>query len=232
MERPHPPRVIATGRGMGTSTALVEWLLAGRRISGPPGWSRVVVVDDERTVDWWKRTFPVLDQALRQTYPPGLAGALLSAAQMRRARRFGDGVQIALDDADEVLHRALGFMPDLITMTGIPMTLDELRAESDRMHEPPRYRGYKPEDTPAEHVRGPVDRMFDWMLDPSALRWGGLTTPHLRNPPTRGEYPQMRSCPKRDPLTWELRICGTWPLAVSIRKCGSIPAKVPHRRKP
>lgn len=116
-------RVVLTERQQGKTTQLVEWLLGGEPIDAWPSWSRVLIVHDSRRLTYILDHFRAEQQELfRKGCPGGLGKIVMGGGRdgfVVQRLRLAD-VEVAVDDAEELIRQQLGFMPDIISMTGTP----------------------------------------------------------------------------------------------------------------
>lgn len=128
--------VVAATRAGGRTTALATWLLDGHRVSGWPGWSRVLVLASARRCQQIIDELPEIQTALRERGTPGFGKLAISQAELYQLATKGRGridpeVTFALDDADHLIASACGgITPALISVEGVPRTVAEVIANS------------------------------------------------------------------------------------------------------
>jgi hypothetical protein len=115
------PMVIARPRGRGKTSELIQWLVNGHLVQGWPGWSRLIVVADERMQ---KSMMDTWNHQVRPLVPGGLGKVVITAAELHNrvpGTRINQGIQVAFDDIDALLWATLGLLPDVMTMTARPV---------------------------------------------------------------------------------------------------------------
>lgn len=84
-------------RRAGKTHKLVHWVLEGEKTASYPGWSRVLITPTMQRAAAVRREYPMLDY--RQVFYLG---------EWQKARLGAGHVEVALDDADDVLRALLG----------------------------------------------------------------------------------------------------------------------------
>jgi hypothetical protein len=136
------------GRQEGKTTRLIEWLLQGESIEPWPGWSRVLVVTTAALIDPIKDNFKAADQQLRDDgCVGGLGKVVLSVGDYAITRLRLSDVEVAVDNAEDLIAQQLGFRPDVVSMTAKLFG-------SDVAHQP-----YK-DDAGVLHLWYPIDRLW------------------------------------------------------------------------
>lgn len=100
-------RVVVRGRRGGKTHRMVQWVLEGVKTGSYPFWNRVLVVSTINEADYLRRTWPELDY--RQVF---------SWDEWRKARLGALPVEVAVDNADQVLAGVLGQSVSAISVTG------------------------------------------------------------------------------------------------------------------
>lgn len=109
-------RVLTRPRGGGKTTEAVRWLASGHPIGDHPKWSRVLAVPTRGQYDHIRRQW---SHALMDG-PIDLDRVLVTVEEAQRLLRGASGlVQVGCEDVDMVIAGALGFSPDVVTMTGL-----------------------------------------------------------------------------------------------------------------
>jgi hypothetical protein len=99
--------IIVRPRQTGKTFEMVKWVLAGRETHSYPGWSRVILT-------------PTLDQAdyIRKQYPALEYHQVYSWREWRERFPGREFVEVAVDNADEVLAQAIGQRAAVASFTG------------------------------------------------------------------------------------------------------------------
>lgn len=112
-------RAILAERAEGKTTQLIDWLLGGEAIDKWPSWSRVLIVPHVRQMENVVDRFTVADQELRDRgCPGGLQKIVLSAGGYALTRLRLADVEVAVDNAEDLIEQQLGLRPDMVSMTG------------------------------------------------------------------------------------------------------------------
>jgi hypothetical protein len=110
---------LLAGRQEGKTTRLIEWLLQGERIDSWPSWSRVLIVAEARQIEPIRSNYTAADQQLReQGCVGGLGKVVLSVGSYSLHRLRLSDVEVAVDNAEDLITQQLGFRPDVVSMTG------------------------------------------------------------------------------------------------------------------
>jgi hypothetical protein len=114
-------RVVLAGRREGKTTRLVEWLLGGESIDPWPCWSRVLITHKD-SLSFILGEFDAADHELRKRgCTGGLGKVVLTVGDYALTRLRLADVEVAVDNADELIAQQLGLMPDVISMTAQPL---------------------------------------------------------------------------------------------------------------
>jgi hypothetical protein len=120
---------LLAGRREGKTTQLIEWLLQGESIEPWPGWSRVLIVTTAKLIDPIRDNFRAADQQLRDRgCVGGLGKVVLSVGSYPLHRLRLSDVEVAVDNAEDLITQQLGFRPDVVSMTGVPFGADTAHA--------------------------------------------------------------------------------------------------------
>lgn len=112
-------RAILAERQDGKTTQLVNWLLGGEPIDKWPSWSRVLIVPTAAQMKVVADRFPLVDQELRDRgCQGGLQKIILPVGGYALTRLRLADVEVAVDNAEDLIAQQLGFRPDLVSMTG------------------------------------------------------------------------------------------------------------------
>jgi hypothetical protein len=103
------PEFINQGRGWGKTTKAIEWVKAGKRVPGYPGWSRILLVLSMEEANRL-RNGPTAPLDYRQVF---------YIEEWQRARRGRACPAIAIDNLDIILFQMVGAPVDLITWGGM-----------------------------------------------------------------------------------------------------------------
>jgi hypothetical protein len=115
-QRVNGSRVLTRPRGGGKTTEAVHWLAAGHPIGDHPKWSRVLAVPTQGHYDHIRRQWA---HALMGSHID-LDRVLVTMDEAQRLLRgASQAVQVGCEDVDIVIAQALGFNPDVVTMTGL-----------------------------------------------------------------------------------------------------------------
>ena len=104
---PGPLRLVLGGRKSGKTTALLDWVRAGYRTPGEPGWSRVVLCGD---LAGWQHLTACLrdDRDMWDMWDGPRCRAVFTIEQWQRSRGLDPLVEVAIDNAEQVLAKAVG----------------------------------------------------------------------------------------------------------------------------
>ena len=106
-------------RQEGKTTQLIEWLLGGQLIDMWPSWSRVLIVPSSQQMKYLVHQFDAADQELRDKgCPGGLQKVVLTVGSYALTRLRLADVEVAVDNAEELIEQQLGLRPDVVSMTG------------------------------------------------------------------------------------------------------------------
>lgn len=112
-------RALLAERQEGKTTRLIEWLLGGEPIDKWPAWSRVLIVPNPRQMKYVVDRFTAADRELRDRgCPGGLQKIVLTAGGYALTRLRLADVEVAVDNAEELIEQQLGLRPDLVSMNG------------------------------------------------------------------------------------------------------------------
>lgn len=112
-------RALIAERQEGKTTQLIEWLLGGEPIDKWPAWSRVLIVPNPRQMEYIVDRFKTADRELRDKgCPGGLQKVVLTAGGYGLTRLRLADVEVAVDNAEELIEQQLGLRPDIVSMTG------------------------------------------------------------------------------------------------------------------
>lgn len=141
MSAPTYPRWLVADRREGATTALLAWLLAGRRRDTWPGWSRLLVVRDAQELHRIRRDHPDIDQALRIRGAAGGLGKLVLTPGDVGGHLVGrgrQGVEFAVDDRVDLVDRLrqLGCHVAIVATTGTTTTPADLLNETWQQRAP------------------------------------------------------------------------------------------------
>ena len=117
-------KVIAGGRGSGRTTKLVEWLKGGRPLTSYPFWSRVVLTTTQRQAMWLRNDVLRRDPDLRGPFL-GTSRWVFSIDEWLRVRGMSREVEVAIDNAEEILWSAIGY-GNLTTVTIVASEVETL----------------------------------------------------------------------------------------------------------
>jgi hypothetical protein len=110
-------RVVLAGKREGKTTRLIEWLLGGELIDKWPSWSRVLITS-KHALPYILGEFDAADSELRKRgCPGGLGKVVLTVGDYALTRLRLADVEVAVDNADELIAQQLGLTPDVISMT-------------------------------------------------------------------------------------------------------------------
>jgi hypothetical protein len=123
--------LLATGRTAGKTTQAIAWLSNGERVRGYPGWSRVLVVQNQQMLQWTKsHWWGDLEDFDHRVY---------DLQTWLNARSVRPETEVCLDDLDALLRgRMLGWIPGQLvaaTMTAAPWEPQTFREREQQ----PRY---------------------------------------------------------------------------------------------
>jgi hypothetical protein len=112
-------RALLAERQEGKTTQLVDWLVDGDPIDKWPSWSRVLIVPEKQQLMNIVSRFQVANHALRDKgCPGGLQKVILTAGGYALTRLRLADVEVAVDNAEQLIEMQLGIRPDLVSMTG------------------------------------------------------------------------------------------------------------------
>lgn len=100
-------RIIAQGRGAGKTYRLVQWVLKGEPIQHYPFWSRIIIVSHHQMIYYLLKMYPALSKY-----------QVVDRHEWAKLHVAAGDVEIAVDDAEELLRQVLGTRPSIVTMTG------------------------------------------------------------------------------------------------------------------
>jgi hypothetical protein len=141
-------RVVLAGRQEGKTTRLIEWLIGGEPLDKWPSWSRVLITHESALPYLRSSQFHAADAELRKKgCIGGLGKIVLTVGDYAITRLRLADVEVAVDNAEEMIAQQIGLTPDVISMTA------ELFG-SDVAHQP-----YK-DDAGVLHLWYPVDRTW------------------------------------------------------------------------
>lgn len=108
--------LLATGRSAGKTTQAISWVSNGERVRGYPGWSRVLVVQNQQMLTWTKsHWWGELEDFDHRVYDP---------QTWLNARAIRPETEVCIDDLDALLRGRVSFwFPGQIvaaTMTAEP----------------------------------------------------------------------------------------------------------------
>jgi hypothetical protein len=113
-------RALVAERQEGKTTQLVEWLLGGEPIEAWPSWNRLLVVVNEQRYAYVLDRFGAASRKLEEKGCAGGLGKVVVSANFDKfviqRMRLAD-VEVAVDDAEELIAQQLGFLPDVVSMT-------------------------------------------------------------------------------------------------------------------
>jgi hypothetical protein len=156
-------KVLATERQEGKTTELLRWVLGGHAISVWPSWSRVIIVDTKREALHLTENHPAgiaIDGLIKQKGGPGLRKLVLVYEQDQfaiQSRLHLAGVEVAVDNADRILHRLLHQMPAFVTLTGEVAKTNARYATSPYIDTRGVEHVWSSDDADWHHVKGPSD---------------------------------------------------------------------------
>jgi hypothetical protein len=111
-------RVVLGGKGEGKTTRLIEWLVGGEPLDKWPSWNRVLITRKEALSYILSGQFRAADAALREKgCIGGLGKVVLTMGDYAITRLRLADVQVAVDNAEEMIAQQIGLTPDIVSMT-------------------------------------------------------------------------------------------------------------------
>lgn len=109
-------KVLVLDRQQGKTTWAIRWLMGGHKVDGWPGWSRVLVVMTANEARRILIDYPDEQGKLHAMGNGGLGKLVITLDEARHALSVADPqVEVAFDNADLLVERALGRRPALVT---------------------------------------------------------------------------------------------------------------------
>jgi hypothetical protein len=132
-------RYLVSGRGSGRTTALTAWLAGGHPVDGWPGWSRLLVVADQRMLHWTRDNGRAVDAWLRaHGCSGGLGKVLITPNDCRYGMRgLHPVVRFAIDDFDRICsgpHSGLDLDRNLVELVAVEGETTTPDAVLERLH--------------------------------------------------------------------------------------------------
>lgn len=112
-------KMLVLDRQQGKTTWAIRWLMDGHKVEGWPGWSRILIVMTATEARRVLTDYPDEQAKLHAMGNGGLGKLVITLDEARHALSVADPeVEVAFDNADLLVERALRRRPEFVTYDG------------------------------------------------------------------------------------------------------------------